>query len=106
LQKKLKDDPLLYQKAPYKFSDKTHKIITKGGKIYPPNESIAVQLSQMRFNCTKTHQWATIELPATPFPPHCLSHIAIKLVNAQHTPAAAAKQGKNTLLGHCSCATA
>ena len=36
LQKKLKDDPELYQKVPYKFSDKTYEIITKGGKIYLP----------------------------------------------------------------------
>jgi len=34
LQKKLKNNPELYQKIPYKFSDKTNEIITKGGKIY------------------------------------------------------------------------
>ena len=36
LQKKLKSDPELYQKVPYKFSDKTYEIINKGGKIYLP----------------------------------------------------------------------
>jgi len=36
LQKKLKDNPELYQKVPCKFSDKTCKIINKGGKIYLP----------------------------------------------------------------------
>jgi len=36
LQKKLKKDPELHQKAPHKFSDKTHKIINKGGKMYLP----------------------------------------------------------------------
>jgi len=36
LQKKPKKDPELYQKVPYKFSDRTYKIINKGGKIYLP----------------------------------------------------------------------
>jgi len=36
LQKKLKNNPELYQKALCKFSDKTCKIINKGGKIYLP----------------------------------------------------------------------
>jgi len=39
LQKKLKNDPELCQKAPCKFSDKTYEIIAKGGKIYPPTAS-------------------------------------------------------------------
>jgi len=36
LQKKLKNDPELYQKAPHKFSKKTCEIIAEGGKIYLP----------------------------------------------------------------------
>jgi len=36
LQKKLKNDAELHQKVPYKFSDRTCKIINKGGKIYLP----------------------------------------------------------------------
>jgi len=35
-QKKLKNDPELHQKVTYKFSDRTYKIINKGGKIYLP----------------------------------------------------------------------
>jgi len=36
LQKKLKNDPELCQKAPYKFSDRTYEIINKGGQIFLP----------------------------------------------------------------------
>jgi len=36
LQKKLKNDPELCHKVPHKFSNKTYKIINKGGQIYLP----------------------------------------------------------------------
>jgi len=47
LQKKLKNNPELCQKAPHKFSDKTHKMITKGGKICLPKA--------LQHKCAKWH---------------------------------------------------
>jgi len=47
LQKKLENNPELYQKVPYKFSDRTCKIINKGGKIYLPKA--------LQHKCAKWH---------------------------------------------------
>jgi len=47
LQKKLKNNPELHQKAPHKFSDKTCETIAKVGKIYLPKVS--------QHKCAKWH---------------------------------------------------